>query len=83
MELLEGKMEGARNPETVSTKLEKIADLAGKAPATAFTLLNHFIDMDLLLEAHRRIRKVRTVFAPGEDAAGGIQASRQTRQGSR
>jgi hypothetical protein len=33
MELLEGKMEGAPNPETVSTKLQKIAELARKASA--------------------------------------------------
>jgi len=28
MELLEGKMAGALNPETVSTKLRKISELA-------------------------------------------------------
>ena len=32
----EGKTEGAPNPETFSTKLQKIADLAREAPATAF-----------------------------------------------
>ena len=36
MELLEGKTEGAPNPETVSTKLQKIAEPARKAPAMAF-----------------------------------------------
>jgi group II intron reverse transcriptase/maturase len=64
MELLEGKMEGAQNPETVSTKLQKIAELAKKAPAMTFTSLNHYIDMDLLLEAYRRTRKDG---APGID----------------
>ena len=38
MELLEGKMEGIPGPETVSTKLQKKAELAGKAPAMAFTV---------------------------------------------
>jgi retron-type reverse transcriptase len=64
MELLEGKMEGAQNPETVSTKLQKIAELAKKVPAMTFTSLNHYIDMDLLLEAYRRTRKDG---APGID----------------
>jgi RNA-directed DNA polymerase len=57
MELLEGKMEGMPSPETVSTKLQKIAKMAKKAPAMAFTSLNHCIDADLLLEAYRRTRK--------------------------
>ena len=48
MELLEGKMEGIPSPETVSTKLQKIAKLAGKAPEMAFTSLNHYIDIELL-----------------------------------
>ena len=64
MELLEGKMEGIPGPETVSTKLQKIAELAGKAPAMAFTSLNHYIDIDLLLEACLRTRKDG---APGID----------------
>ena len=68
MELLEGKMEGAPNPETVSTKLQKIAELAKKAPAMAFTSLNHYIDMDLLLEAYRRTRKDGAAGIDGQTA---------------
>lgn len=64
MELLEGKMEGIPSPETVSTKLQKIAELAEKAPAMAFTSLNHYIDIGLLLEAYLRTRKDG---APGVD----------------
>ncbi len=64
MELLEGKMEGIPSPETVSTKLQKIAELAGKAPGMAFTSLNHYIDIDMLHEAYRRTRKDG---APGID----------------
>jgi group II intron reverse transcriptase/maturase len=64
MELLEGKMEGIPGPETVSTKLQKIAELAGKAPEMAFTSLNHHINIDWLLEAYRRTRKDK---APGID----------------
>ena len=36
MELLEGKMEGTPSPETVPTKLQKVADLARKASGMAF-----------------------------------------------
>lgn len=57
-------MEGIPSPETVSTKLQKIAELAGKAPEMVFTSLNHYIDIDLLLEAYRRTRKDG---APGID----------------
>lgn len=64
MELLEGKMEGIPSPETVSTKLQKIAELAEKARAMAFTSLNHYIDIGLLLEAYLRTRKDG---APGVD----------------
>ncbi|MGA9750676.1 MAG: transcription elongation factor GreAB, partial [Acidobacteriota bacterium] len=64
MELLEGKMEGMPSPETVSTKLQKIAELAGKAPEMAFTSLNHYVDIDRLLEAYLRTRKDG---APGVD----------------
>ena len=45
MELLEGKMEGIPSPETVSTKLQKIAELAEKAPGMAFNShLRSFLD---------------------------------------
>lgn len=64
MELLEGKMEGTQNPGTVSTGLQKIAELAKKTPDMVFTSLNHYIDMGLLLEAYRRTRKDG---APGID----------------
>ena len=57
-------MEGISSPETVSTKLQKIAELAGKAPEMAFTSLNHYIDIELLLEAYLRTRKDG---APGID----------------
>ena len=57
MELLEGKMEGMPSPVTVSTKLQRIAELATKAPEMAFTSLAHHIDIEFLLEAYRRTRK--------------------------
>jgi group II intron reverse transcriptase/maturase len=45
------------SPGNVSTKLQKIADLARKAPDMAITSLSHHIDEAMLREAHRRTRK--------------------------
>jgi RNA-directed DNA polymerase len=42
---------------TVSTKLERIAKLAREMPQVALTTLAQHIDIDWLLEAHRRTRK--------------------------
>lgn len=43
--------------ENVSTKLQRIAELAKKMPQTALTSLSHHIDLDFLREAFRRTRK--------------------------
>ncbi len=43
--------------QTVSTKLQKIAEQAARYPEMVFTTLAHLIDMDFLKEAHRRTRK--------------------------
>lgn len=53
----EGKTAGTPTPESVSTKLERIAKLAREAPDMAFRTLAHHIDIDFLKEAHRRTRK--------------------------
>jgi RNA-directed DNA polymerase len=42
---------------TISTKLERIAQLARKMPQVALTTLAHYIDLDWLREAYRRTRK--------------------------
>ena len=52
---------------TISTKLQRIAELANEAPQLAFTTLAHHIDMSLLHEAFRRTRK---------DAAAGIDGQK-------
>jgi group II intron reverse transcriptase/maturase len=54
---LEGKMEGTPRPLKVSTKLQRIAELARKSPGMAFTTLAHHIDVEFLKEAYRRTRK--------------------------
>jgi RNA-directed DNA polymerase len=50
-------MEGKPGPKTVSTKLQRIAELARQAPQMAFTGLSHHIDVEFLREAYRRTRK--------------------------
>ncbi len=56
-ELLEGKITGSLNSDTVSTRLQRIADLAREAPERAFLSLAHHIDVEFLHEAFRRTRK--------------------------
>lgn len=50
--------------QTISTKLQQIAEQARKYPDTAFTTLAHLIDVDFLREAYHRTRKKA---APGID----------------
>jgi RNA-directed DNA polymerase len=48
----------------VSTKQQRIAALAQQQPEVSFTSLNHYLDVDWLREAYRRLRKES---APGHD----------------
>jgi group II intron reverse transcriptase/maturase len=69
MGLLEGKTTGTPIPETsVSTKLQRIAELARETPERAFLSLAHHIDVEFLREAFRRTRKDG---APGVDGQTG------------
>jgi len=57
-------MQGSSSPESVSTKLKRIAELARQAPSLVLTTLAHHIDVEFLREAYRRTRKDG---APGVD----------------
>ena len=48
----------------VSTKHQRIAELAKREPKVSFSSLNHYLDFDCLGEAYRRLPKDR---APGYD----------------
>ena len=50
-------MSGTSCPSSVSTKLQRIAELARRAPQMVFTTLAHHIDVEFLREAYRRTRK--------------------------
>jgi RNA-directed DNA polymerase len=67
-ELLEGKMTGTQCPANVSTKLQRIAELASRVPKLALTTLAHHIDMEWMREAYRRTRKDGAVGVDGQTA---------------
>jgi hypothetical protein len=49
---------------TVSTKQQRIAELATQRPELSVTSLHHYLDVDWFREAYRRLRKDS---APGYD----------------
>jgi group II intron reverse transcriptase/maturase len=57
-------MAGASEPETVSTRRQRIAELAKQAPQRAFTSLNHHLRLSWMLEAYWSTRRDG---APGVD----------------
>lgn len=50
-------MTETQDSEDISTKLERVAELARKHPEKVFHSLHHFIDMAWMREAYRRTRK--------------------------
>ena len=58
-----------RNSANVSTKQERIAELAKQSPQMAFTSLAYLVDIDWLKEAYRRTRKDGAVGVDGVTAA--------------
>ena len=53
---------------SVSTKQQRIAELAREMPEKALTSLSHHIDLDWMREAHRRTRKDGAVGIDGQSA---------------
>ncbi len=71
---------GTPSPSNVSTKLQRIAELASRSPQMAFTALNHHIDIEVLHEAYRRTRKGGAAGVDGqtaEDYAADLEANLQ------
>jgi RNA-directed DNA polymerase len=68
MNLLEGNMPGTPRPEYVSTKQQRIAELARNGPDMAFTTLAHHIDIEWMLTAHARTRRDGAVGVDGQTA---------------
>jgi RNA-directed DNA polymerase len=57
-------MRDTSRSQIVSTKLQQIAEQAVEYPEMVFTTLIHLVDVDFLMEAHRRVNKQAT---PGLD----------------
>ena len=60
-----------RNSMNVSTKQERIAELAKRSPQMAFTSLAYLMDIDWLKEAYRRTRKDGAAGVDGVTAEDG------------
>jgi len=63
---LEGQAAETPFSDTVSTKLQRIAELAREAPERGFLSLAHHIDLEFLKEAFRRTRKDGAVGVDGQ-----------------
>lgn len=63
-----GNMAGTQEPDNVSTKTQRIAELARTHPDRAFVSLAHHIDLDWLHKAYQRTRKSGAVGVDGESA---------------
>jgi len=61
-------MKGTPNPQPISTKLERIAQLARTMPGVALRTLAHHIDIEFLREAYRRTRKDGAAGVDGQTA---------------
>lgn len=68
MEPLKGKAAETSGSGTVSTKLQRIVELAKQTPQMAFTTLAHHMDIDWLREAYQRTRKDGVVGVDGQTA---------------
>jgi hypothetical protein len=61
-------MPGTSRPDPVSTKRQRIAELARNCPDMAFTTLAHHIDIEWMLTAHAQTRKDGAVGVDGQTA---------------
>ena len=61
-------MAGASKPDVVSTKQQRIAELAKQSPEMGFTSLAYHIDLMWLLQAYRRTRKDGAAGVDGQTA---------------
>ena len=68
MELSVGNTEGAMEPDDVSTKQRRIAELARIHPEVSFTSLAYHVDLRWLHEAYQRTRKDGAVGVDGQTA---------------
>jgi RNA-directed DNA polymerase len=78
---LEGNVAGASEPVDVSTKRQRIAELARRSPEMGFTSLAYLIDIDWLHQAYQQTRKDGATGADGqtgEDYAADLMGNLQS-----
>ena len=68
-EPLRGNRTEAQQSDSVSTKQQRIAELAKRRPQEAFTSLNHSLDLVWLVEAYNRTRKDAVPGVDGQTAS--------------
>jgi group II intron reverse transcriptase/maturase len=61
-------MAGAQKSDSVSTRQQRIAELAKQKSQEGFTSLNHYLDLDWLVEAFNRTRKDAVPGVDGQTA---------------
>src|SRR5512137_2352785 len=74
-------MTGTPSPKDISTKQQRIAEVASWTPKMAITSLSQHIDIDWLKEAYRRTRKDGAVGVDGVTAteyAANLESNLQT-----
>ena len=64
-----GNTTGTQRLMDVLTKQRRIAELAKRSPELSFTSLNHYLDVDWLAEAYRRLRKDSAPGCDGQTVA--------------
>lgn len=62
-------MKGTQSPPNISTRLQRIAELARREPKVVLTALAHHIDIEFLRAAYQRTRKDGAVGVDGETAS--------------
>src|SRR5207247_2850041 len=67
---LGGNTADSPKSESVSTKHQRIAQMAKRSPQTSFTSLAHHLDVGWLNEAYRRTRRDGAAGVDGQTAAG-------------
>jgi len=73
MESLMGNTNGTQGPMNVSTKQQRIANAANRYRGESLTSINHYMDIDWMREAYRRVSK---------DSAPGIDGQTVTQYGA-
>lgn len=61
-------MAGASNPDVISTKLRRVAEVSRQAPDLVWNTLAHHIDREMLKEAYGQVRKDGAVGVDGQTA---------------